>query len=224
MALYRAMESARPPGKRLFTDPFAIHFLRASLRMPVVLSKVPLFAGALAWYADRRAPGARTSAIARTRLIDDILLQALADGIRQIVILGAGFDCRLYRLTGMDRVTAFEVDHPSTLAEKLSRLRNVIRKLPDNVRYVEIDFDRQSLVDVLGRSGFDRGQPTIFIWEGVTNYLSAEAVEAVLRYLASCAAGTHAAFTYVHRGAIDGSANFPDAPEIIRNVATLREP
>ena len=130
MALYRAIESARPRGRRLFTDPFAIHFLRASLWRAAVLCRVPFFAVAVAWYADRRAPGARTSAIARTRLIDDVVSQALTDGIRQAVILGAGFDCRLYRLSGIDRVAAFEVDHPATLAAKLSRLRSVIRRLP----------------------------------------------------------------------------------------------
>src|SRR5262250_1133356 len=124
MAFYRAMESARPRTKRLFTDAFAIHFLRPSLRKAVVVCRIPYLAAVVAWYADRKAPGARTSAIARTRLIDDIVSQALHDGIHQVVILGAGFDCRLYRLSGIDRVAAFEVDHPATLAAKLSRLRN----------------------------------------------------------------------------------------------------
>jgi len=122
--------------------------------------------------------------------------QALTEGIRQVVILGAGFDCRLYRLSGIDRVAAFEVDHPATLGAKLSRLRNVIRRLPGNVRYVEIDFDRQNLTEALEQRGFDRGQPSIFVWEGVTNYLSAKAVDAVLCYVAGCAAGTRVAFTY----------------------------
>jgi len=224
VALYRAMESARPCGRRLFTDPFAIHFLRPALRRAAVLCRVPLFAVAVAWYADRRAPGARTSAIARTRLIDDVVFQALTDGIRQVVILGAGFDCRLYRLTGIDRVVGFEVDHPATLAAKLSRLQHVIRNLPGNVRYVEIDFDRQNLAEALEPKGFDRGQPSIFVWEGVTNYLSAEAVNAVLCYVAGCAAGTRAAFTYVHRGAIDGSTSFPDSARTRSNVAKLGEP
>jgi methyltransferase (TIGR00027 family) len=140
------------------------------------------------------------------------------------MILGAGFDCRLYRLLGIDRVIGFEVDHPATLTAKLSRLQKVLRKLPANVRYVEIDFDRQNLADVLEQNGFDRAQPSIFVWEGVTNYLSPKAVGAVLCYVAGCAAGTRAAFTYVHRGAIDGSASFPDAARIISNVAKLGEP
>jgi methyltransferase (TIGR00027 family) len=224
MALYRAMESARPSGRRLFTDPFAVDFLRPSLRSAAVLCRVPFFGVALAWYADRRAPGARTSAIARTRLIDDVVRQALTDGTRQVVILGAGFDCRLYRLTSIGHVVGFEVDHPATLAAKLSRLKHVVRKAPDNVRYVDIDFERQNLAEALENKGFDRGQPSVFVWEGVTNYLSAEAVDAVLCYVAGCAAGTRAAFTYVHRGVIDGSARFPDAVRIVSNVAKLGEP
>jgi len=224
MALYRAMESARPRSRRLFTDPLAMHFLRPSLRRAAVLCRVPLFAAAVAWYADRQAPGARTSAIARTRLIDDIMSQALTDGIRQVVILGAGFDCRLYRLSSIDCVVAFEVDHPATLAAKLSRLRSVIREFPGNVRFVEMDFDRQSLAEALEKKGFDRGQPTIFVWEGVTNYLGSAAVDIVLRYVAGCAAGTLLAFTYVHRGALDGSGRFADAARMVRNVAELGEP
>jgi len=144
MAFYRAIESSRPRGKRLFCDPFAIHVLRPSLRRAVVLSRIPCLAAAVAWYADRQAPGARTSAIARTRLIDDVVLQALRDGIPQVVILGAGFDCRVYRLSDISSVAAFEVDHPATVAAKLSRLRSLIGKLPAKVRFVEIDFDRKA--------------------------------------------------------------------------------
>ena len=87
MAFYRAMESARPRAKRLFTDAFAIHFLRPSLRKAVVVCRIPYLAAVVAWYADRKAPGARTSAIARTRLIDDIVSQSLHDGIHQVVIV-----------------------------------------------------------------------------------------------------------------------------------------
>ena len=84
MAFYRALESARPAAKRLFCDPFARHFLRPFLLKTIGLSRVPLLGAILYWYADRRAPGARTSAIARTRLIDEAWCQALRDGIRQI--------------------------------------------------------------------------------------------------------------------------------------------
>ena len=189
-----------------------------------MLSKVPYLAAAVAWYADRRAPGARTSAIARTRLIDDVVSQALQDALRQVVILGAGFDCRFYRLLGISSVAAFEVDHPATIATKVSRLRTLLEKLPVNVRFVAIDFDRQSLAETLQKAGFDSGQPSIFVWEGVTNYLTANAVDALLRYVANCASGSRLVFTYVHRDALNGSGKFPDAARIMSNVAELGEP
>jgi len=224
MAFYRAMESVRPASKRLFTDRFAIHFLRPELRGAARLCRIPLLAAAIAWYADRRAPGARTSAIARTRLIDDIVCQALRDGIRQVVILGAGFDCRIYRLPGISYIAAFEVDHPATIAAKLLHLRTLMEKPPVNAHFVEVDFERQSLAEALRKEGLDSTQRAIFVWEGVTNYLTAEAVDAVLRYVADCARGSRLVFTYVHLGALDGSGRFPDAAKIMSNVVKLGEP
>jgi len=94
MALFRALESVRHPvSARLFDDRFARGFLRPSLRAVVDVSRVPVVGRAVAAYIDRRWPGARSSGIARTRLIDDLVEEALRDGIAQLVILGAGFDC-----------------------------------------------------------------------------------------------------------------------------------
>ena len=108
----------------------------------------------------------------------------------QVVILGAGFDYRIYHLSGTRSVTAFEVDHPATVAAKRSRLRTLIERLPPNVHFVQIDFSRQSLAEVLPLASFDSGRSTVFIGEGVTNYLTADAVDAVLRYVASVARRT----------------------------------
>jgi len=224
MAFFRALESARPLRVRIISDPFAMYFLRPALRCAVFLSRVPLLGGAVTWYADRRLPGARTSGVARTRLIDNVLGEALRDGIAQVVILGAGFDCRAYRLPAMRAAVVFEVDQPATRSAKLERLRRVLPEIPDNVRFVEMDFNRQSLPDVLRQAGLDPRRPAVFLWEGVTNYLAADAVDAVLRFIAGCAAGTRVVFTYVHRGALDGSMRFPDAAELLRDVARLGEP
>jgi len=224
MAFFRALESARSPRKRLFEDRFAVHFLRPSLRKVVRLSRIPLFAAFARWRSDHLLPGARTSGIARTRFIDDAVLQSLRDGIRQIVILGAGFDSRAYRLHGIQSAAVFEVDHPATLEMKRKHLREVMAEPPRNVRYIAIDFNQQSLPHVLCDAGLDTRVPTLFLWEGVTNYLSAEAVDAVLRYVSTFPSRSRLIFTYVHRGALDGSALFEDAPDIVRNVAAIGEP
>jgi methyltransferase (TIGR00027 family) len=224
MAFFRARETVRPETKRLFTDPFAKCFIRPELLRAVRLSKVPILGGLVHWYADRRLPGARTSAIARTRLIDDDITVALQDGARQLVILGAGYDCRAYRIPIIKGVAVFEVDHPSTLAGKRSRLETVLQNIPQNVRFVRIDFNRDRLSERLSEAGFDRSLPSVFVWEGVTNYLTSEAVASVLRFISSCAAGTRVIFSHVHSGALDGSVCFDGAADIIRDVAQLDEP
>jgi methyltransferase (TIGR00027 family) len=224
IAFYRALESARPPGRRLFADPLAVRFLRPSLRAAVALSRVPLLGGMVPWLADRAMPGARTSGIARTRLIDDAVGQALRGGIAQVVFLGAGFDCRAYRLPGIAAAAVFEVDHPATLPEKRSRLGRALGTLPEHVHFVEMDFGRRSLADALATAGLDARRPVVFVWEGVTNYLTADAVDAVLRVVAACAPGSRLVFTYVDRRALDGSATFGDAGALLRRVDALGEP
>jgi methyltransferase (TIGR00027 family) len=224
MAFFRAIESVRASDRRLFVDSFASRFIRPSLRAAVWLSRRPILAALVNWYADRRLPGARTSAIARTRLIDDALGGTSRENIRQIAILGAGFDCRAYRLSGLKNTLVFEVDHPATLATKLARLRGVLPKIPDTVRFVGIDFNHQALPAVLTQAGFQSSQPAVFLWEGVTNYLTPEAVDSVLRYVASCSPGTQIVFTYVHSGVLDGSAHFEGAARVLQDVARLNEP
>jgi methyltransferase (TIGR00027 family) len=224
MAFFRAGESRRPKGQRLFFDPFAAHFLRPALRAAAWCSGVPLLGAGVTWYVDRRLPGARTSAVARTRWIDDATVQALRDGIRQLVILGAGFDCRAHRLPGLSAATVFEVDHPDTLALKLGRLRRTLLQPPPNIRYLPLDFNREHLPQRLREAGFDASRPALFLWEGVTNYLTPEAVDAVLRAVAQGAPGSRIVFTYVHAGALDGSVGFEGAAKVIRDVAQLGEP
>ncbi|MGD0948434.1 MAG: SAM-dependent methyltransferase [Candidatus Binatia bacterium] len=224
MAFFRALESARPSRRRLFTDSFAVDFLRPALRRAVRLSRVPVLGALIPWYSDRRLPGARTSGVARTRLIDDALCQALREGIGQVLILGAGFDCRAYRLPGIGSAAVFEVDHPATLSVKRAHLHRVLAKLPENVRFVEMDFNRQGLRDTLTQAGLDPLRPAVFLWEGVTSYLTADAVDAVLRFVAGCAAGSRLIFTYIDRRALDGSGLFEGAADLMREVARLGEP
>lgn len=224
MAYFRALESGRPGAQRLFYDPFAPEFLGPMFRTATAIARFPAFAPLVYAYTDLRLPGARTSAIARTRLIDDSLLDALYAGISQVVILGAGFDCRAYRMPQLAAATVFEVDHPATHATKLARLRNVLTKLPGNVRHVPIDFMHESLPDVLGRAGFAMPQPAFFIWEGVTQYLTPAAVDAVLNFVARCSPGSRLVFTYIHAALLDGSISFKAAGRLLRRFARLGEP
>lgn len=224
MALFRALETRRPPAVRLFDDPFAYGFLGPGLRAAVHLAGVPGVGALVPRTIDRRWPGARTSGVARTRLIDDALAAAVDGGVAAVVILGAGYDCRAYRLPRMARVRVLEVDHPATQAAKRERLARSLGRLPEHVTFAAVDFDRESLGDALGRAGFDRGAGAFFIWEGVTNYLSADAVDGTLRFVATARAGSRIVFTYVHRGVLDGSPAFGGTTHLDATLRRSGEP
>src|SRR5690348_2787058 len=111
MALFRALESSRrPAAARLFDDRYAARLLRGGLAALARVAALPLLGPAVAGLVDWRAPGARSSGVARTRRIDDAIRAARRDGIAQLVLLGAGFDCRAHRLTELAGARVFEID------------------------------------------------------------------------------------------------------------------
>ena len=224
MALFRALETFRPPAARLFNDPFALEFLRPLLRTVAKMSRYPVLNFLIPQLIDQHWPGARSSGIARTRFIDDALVKALQDRIKQIVILGAGFDCRAYRIPGIEKARVYEVDHPSTLTAKRERLQHVLKELPQHVVFAEIDFNKQQIGDVLADSGFDIANRTFFIWEGVTNYLSDQTVSTTLKFISTTAAKSQLIFTYVHKGVLDNSHEFHGTQNLMHLLQKEDEP
>lgn len=223
MALFRALESTRPKNRRLFHDPFAATFLSAALRFVVSCSATPVAGAALRRIIDVLGPGARSSGVARTRLIDDWVCAAVENGSQQLVVLGAGFDSRAWRLPILAAVPVFEVDRAATLAEKHRRALSGPAK-PSVVTAVVVDFDRDVLPDALAKAGFDRSRPTVVIWEGVTNYLTARAVHSVLAWVGNLAAGSKLIFTYIDRSALDDPTRFEGAQKVLDRVARAGEP
>ena len=162
----------------------------------VHLSRTPLLGAAVPRIIDLRWPGARSSGIARTRLIDDYVSASLREGVDQVVILGAGFDCRAYRIAGIETTRVFEVDHPATLSKKKEGVLHIFGSLPKHVVYVDVDFNTQSLGQTLQDSGFNANERSSFIWEGVTNYLTERAVDRTLSYIGkNTAPGSRIVFT-----------------------------
>ena len=136
--------------------------------------------------------------IIRTRFIEERLEQAIRDGASQVVILGAGFDTRAYRLIDLLKGTrVFEVDQPSTQEYKKRRIGETGIEVPANLTYVPVDFRQDKLADVLATAGYDRSKKTFFIWEGVTMYLPEAAVEETLRWVAAQAPGSTIIFDFV---------------------------
>ena len=136
--------------------------------------------------------------IIRTRFIEERLEQAIRDGVSQLVILGAGFDTRAYRLVELLKAArVFEVDQPSTQEHKKRRVKAAGITVPPNLTYVAIDFRHDNLGDVLAAAGYDSTKKTFFIWEGVTMYLPEAAVEETLRWVAAQASGSTIIFDFV---------------------------
>jgi methyltransferase (TIGR00027 family) len=219
MAFFRALESTLAVRRRLFDDPLAFEFLPSRLQFAIRLAGVPLAGALVRAYIDRHWPGARTSAAARTRFIDDAAESSLRSGVAQAVILGAGFDARAYRIPGMTRAAVFEVDHPSTSARKRHDVETALGSLPYHVRFVSIDFDTEDLTGAMSSAGYDPSLRTLFIWEGVTNYLTEAAVDGTLRWCAKAGVGSTLVFTYVHRQVLDSPEAFEGTEELF---ATLR--
>jgi methyltransferase (TIGR00027 family) len=225
VALYRALESSERTRAPLFDDPYARTFLPCSLRLAVHAAHMPGMRSMLLRYADNKAPGARTSAIARTRFIDDQVRAAATDGIEQFVVLGAGYDSRALRLPELQHCHVFEVDRPNTQREKQSAQAHAGIAPHERVRYVAFDLQtREDLQDALVAAGFDPTRRCLFIWEGVTNYLDAATVERVFAWIGRSAAGSRLVFTYVHRGLLDGSVTFDASAKPLRAVRRLGEP
>jgi len=119
----------------------------------------------------------------RTTAIDTAVRDAIAGGATQLVILGAGYDGRAWRMPELAGMRVFEVDHPATQGEKRARLSQ-LPPATGLVSFVSIDFERESLGDVLDRAGHDRSSPTCWIWEGVVMYLTHDAMRATLAGIA----------------------------------------
>jgi methyltransferase (TIGR00027 family) len=192
MAVIRVIESKKRADVRLFSDPIAVKMVPA---FSAFMSGLVISSGLY----DKMAPGVLAFITARERYIDDFLKTCLAEGFTQVVILGAGFDTRAYRIAGIDKVHVFEVDHPDTQAYKLERLKKVVDPLPVNVSFVAVDFNTQSLSERLLASCYSESGKTLFIWQGVLVYLTREGVDNTLAFIAHHSApGSAVVFDYFY--------------------------
>jgi methyltransferase (TIGR00027 family) len=213
----------RPAGERICSDPFAQHFLSPFF---LKLRKYPFLGRAFGWLSEKRCPGLRGGILARTRFIDERMTASLNDGIEQLVILGAGYDSRAYRLVeSCNRVTVFEVDHPDTQAVKIAKLRELFDHFPEHVVFVPVDFCEDDLRSRLCESGYDRAKKTLFILEGVIYYLTAAAVEETLNFVAqNSGCGSSIIFDYFTQSVVDGTSTRKEAKRMHKRVKDYGEP
>ena len=207
IAVLRGLESDRPPDERVVDDPVSLRLLPTASRWVLRLLEVTGLADVILTRRERDLPGVIGSLLGRTRYIDDVLREAVWDGVEQVVILGAGFDTRAYRASGLDGADVFEVDHPAAQSVKRQALDRASIPVPDNVSLVAIDFERDDIADTLAEAGFWPGVRKLFIWEGVTQYISRGAIEDTLAWVSAAAgAGSRLVFSYVRDDVVSGDA------------------
>ncbi len=147
---------------------------------------------------NRIAPGMYEFMIARTAFFDHVVEQALLENIPQIVFLGAGYDSRSYRFKDIIKDTRiFELDIQPTQQRKKELLYQASISIPDQLIFVSFNFKTDNIGGILNRAGFNRNQKTLFVWEGVTYYLSAEVIDDTLSVITSNSpAGSLICFDY----------------------------
>lgn len=122
---------------------------------------------------------------ATTKHIDGLLQTSGQSGLQQVVNIGAGYDSRPYRMGDqMPGVHFFEIDLPATSAAKQAAIRNVFGQLPANVTYVPVDYRNRHFINTLKKAGYDEARKTLFIWEGITQFMDAKIIDTTLRYIA----------------------------------------
>jgi methyltransferase (TIGR00027 family) len=186
----RAAAGVDPCAERLVPQPFGAAF--AALRRSRVARALSL--------------GLVDHLALRTQAIVDTIVEVAAP---QLVVLGAGLDARAHRMDALAETVVFEVDHPATQAFKRERAET-LRRAAREVRYVGVDFERDDLGERLGASGHDATRPTTWIWEGVTPYLTEDAVDATLGVIrARTAEGSALVMTY-------GTPDLGTVPRVLR--------
>jgi methyltransferase (TIGR00027 family) len=136
--------------------------------------------------------GARAQVTCRSRYTEDSLAPAVASGISQYVILGAGLDSFAYRSPLASQVRVFEVDHPAT-----QEWKQRVQTAPDGLTFVPVDFAADSLGERLAQARFDLAAPALVSWLGVTMYLDADAIERTLAVIGGLAPGSELIVDYM---------------------------
>ncbi len=204
-AFPRAVVMLYPKEKRLFEDPYAEKVLSPFFKFFLFLMRNPKRFNTLMKLREKATPGVMGWLFCRVRYIDDILKACIAEKeIETVVNFGVGMDCRAYYIPGVESIRYFEVDHPSVIKQKKAKMEKILGKLPDHVIFVPIDFEKQSLDTELKKAGYNLISKTLFISEGVTQYISKEANDSTLKYVAQAAPGSKIVFTYILQSFIEG--------------------
>jgi len=195
-AFYRAVVSSRPPPERLFYDPYAEAFLSPGLKFLLWLLRQPLLYPLINWCMEKRYPGRFATTAACTRLVDDLIMSCIdRHQVKQVVILGAGYDCRAHRLPAA-AVQFVEVDYPQRQTLK----RQVLQRIPHPpmtlVDYIPMDLATQMPDDVLPLQLKRAHYNSLFIWEDIHRAFTGNNSDKMFGYFQRFPEGTRFIFTY----------------------------
>ncbi len=171
----------------MFADPLAVRILGRDADEAIAFSKAQ---------PQRRA--LRFFVAMRSRFAEDQARRAIEAGVRQILVLGAGFDTFAYRLEPREGLAVFELDHPATQRDKRARLAAAGIAEPAHLAFVAHDFEHGGMTQALAAGGLDVGRRTFVLWLGVTPYLTEEAVFETLGALACFPGGAEVVFDYAN--------------------------
>jgi methyltransferase (TIGR00027 family) len=162
---------------------------------------------------------------ARTKYIDSVFMDVLEQGFDQIVIFGAGFDSRAQRLSKLNKKSKiFELDTPITQEDKLNGFTEKNIMIPENLIYIPINFIQESLADKLTAAGFEKNQKTLFLLEGVTMYLSDDAIDKTFTFIQDVAGkGSWVVFDYIYAGVLRQENKYYGEKDIFKTVAKAGE-
>jgi methyltransferase (TIGR00027 family) len=224
IALQRYAESKLPEDERIFFDPLAVHFVDP--KKIEWARDHPAETRAMAAELERTTPGWSNSIRARVRYFDDVAERAARDGVAQMVVLGAGYDTRAYRIDAVkDVVRVFEVDRPPILERKTDVITRVLGAVPGHVSAVPLDLEHMDLWESLERAGFSSELSTLFVLEGLVMYLPREAVERLFDGIARHAAkGSSVLFDCVPQSLADGTLEKEGARTILAYTVERGEP
>jgi len=199
----------------LFLPPKASFFLSFSFIRRLIRKKL-----------HKKVTGTYEYMIARTKYFDNLFEHALEEDIPQIIFLGAGYDTRSIRFkSSIQRTNIFELDAPTTQQHKKKLLQKHNISIPRQVSFVPINFSKESMDDVLSKTGYDTSQESFFIWEGVTMYLPEEAVKETLAFIKNNSGrGSTVAFDYFYKSFAEGDCDYYGAKELFESVSKTGEP
>lgn len=173
----------------IFDDPIALPILGQQMAASITADPFQ--------FNDPMSRGLRAVLVARSKFAEAGLEEAVRNGVKQYVVLGAGLDTFAFRnLHAAQGLKVFEVDHPSTQEWKKALLQEAGIAIPPTMTFVAVDFENESLAKRLQEAGFHTDQPTYFSWLGVTVYLTQEAIFDTLRFVASLPKGSAITFDY----------------------------